>query len=430
MADHTPEGEQDTIVVTMPVTLKVSDPVIVGETRATLSAADINDLPDSAFAYIEDGGKKDSEGKTTPRSLRHYPIQDKAHADNAAARAAAALAGDDADAKAIAGKAMPKIKAAQAKFNGQSNSSEPEDEQRVPKRTPRRKARHRAVPLMPEVRHWAASGLELRSSADSDTITITGEPIVYNTDYQVRDLFGEFTERMTTGVAANVLADGVDCRFLFNHDGLPLARTVSGTLVLEDTPTALRFSARLDARQQLANDLAVAVERGDISQMSCGFIVAEDNWDERMEDRTILRLADLLDVSAVTYPASPTTSIDVARRMAMEIPVESRARARKLYADLRAGKMLSQANQDKIVEAASALHQILDNSGFDPQQLIEDSSPVDDDEAVGVESDDASDPSYADGSGVRSDDPGEPIRAAKLATLRVQMNARKLRRAA
>lgn len=33
----------------------------------------INDLPDAAFAYIEPGGKKDEEGKTVPRSLRHLP---------------------------------------------------------------------------------------------------------------------------------------------------------------------------------------------------------------------------------------------------------------------------------------------------------------------------------------------------------------------
>jgi hypothetical protein len=37
-----------------------------------------NELPDSAFACIESGGKKDDEGKTTPRSLRHYPHH---HAD-------------------------------------------------------------------------------------------------------------------------------------------------------------------------------------------------------------------------------------------------------------------------------------------------------------------------------------------------------------
>lgn len=46
----------------------------------------INDLPDSDFAYIEPGGKKDEEGKTVPRSLRHLPIHDAAHVRNALAR--------------------------------------------------------------------------------------------------------------------------------------------------------------------------------------------------------------------------------------------------------------------------------------------------------------------------------------------------------
>lgn len=40
---------------------------------AEWTTAFINNLPDSAFAYIESGGEKDDEGKTTPRSLRHFP---------------------------------------------------------------------------------------------------------------------------------------------------------------------------------------------------------------------------------------------------------------------------------------------------------------------------------------------------------------------
>ena len=53
---------------------------------AKLSAKAINNLPDSDFAYIAPGGKKDSEGKTAPRSLRHLPIPDAAHVRNALAR--------------------------------------------------------------------------------------------------------------------------------------------------------------------------------------------------------------------------------------------------------------------------------------------------------------------------------------------------------
>ena len=41
--------------------------------KAVWSTAFINKLPDAAFAWIQPGGKKDEDGKTVPRSLRHLP---------------------------------------------------------------------------------------------------------------------------------------------------------------------------------------------------------------------------------------------------------------------------------------------------------------------------------------------------------------------
>jgi len=60
--------------------------------KAEWSAAYVNDLPDGAFLYVEGGGEKDGEGKTKPRSLRHFPYKDKdgkidvPHLRNAVAR--------------------------------------------------------------------------------------------------------------------------------------------------------------------------------------------------------------------------------------------------------------------------------------------------------------------------------------------------------
>jgi len=60
--------------------------------EAVWSQSYIDNLPDSAFAYVSPGGSKDSEGKTTPRSLRHLPHHDSAgsvdlaHLANANAR--------------------------------------------------------------------------------------------------------------------------------------------------------------------------------------------------------------------------------------------------------------------------------------------------------------------------------------------------------
>jgi site-specific DNA-adenine methylase len=44
--------------------------------KAQWTRSYINDLPDSAFLHVEPGGHKDDEGKTVPRSLRHFPVRD------------------------------------------------------------------------------------------------------------------------------------------------------------------------------------------------------------------------------------------------------------------------------------------------------------------------------------------------------------------
>jgi len=75
--------------------------------RAAMATADVNDLPDDQFGHIEPGGTKDGSGKTVPRSLRHFPLHDKAHVQAAARDAPKSPFGD---------KAMPAIKKAAAKF--------------------------------------------------------------------------------------------------------------------------------------------------------------------------------------------------------------------------------------------------------------------------------------------------------------------------
>jgi HK97 family phage prohead protease len=464
--------------------------VLLDEERDEMSAKAINDLPDSAFAFIEPGGEKDTEGKTTPRSLRHFPVHDKPHVQNALARAPQSPFGD---------KAMPKILAAAKKFgieaaeqksddtgaeeraecptcsgtgkimdghrdcpdcNGtgsvQENSADTGADERAVKR---RKERRRAVPLGRELRHFPVAGLEVREKADTNEITITGRPIVYNEPYLVRDALGEFEERMLPGCASEILSRGVDCRLLLNHEGLAMARTTARTLQLLDTPEALTFKATLDARQQIANDFAIAVERGDMDQMSVGMIVGRDVWGEAggRETRDVHGLDDLLDVSGVTYPCSPSTTLEIAKRMALEMPVESRARIRQLEVALRSGRMapeeladllallqgneeragqvLGKAHKGQLIDAAKAIHGVLEAAGYDPADLIEtgeEGSSEDGSEGTpggngGV--------AAQDGSLARSDtivDPGEGIRATTKTArvLSLELEARRHRRKA
>lgn len=364
------------------------------EDRKTLKAADLNALDDSDFAYI------DSDGD------RHLPIHDEAHVRAALARFNQTQFDTPADKTAAA----KKIVAAAKKFDievspdtpvGQAAGLKAEksaDDEDVTERADdvcstcdgkgtimqghrkcpdcsggsetksARKPRHRAgIPAAREtrlhsgaieVRRFETDELEVRSGKSGNTIEVTGTPIVYNSPYSVTDMFGEFTETMAPGVAANVLSGQPDVRFLFNHDGLPLARSSSGTLEMRDSKDGLTITATLDSRQQLANDLAVAIERGDVSQMSCGFIVANDTWNDDMTSRTIYRFSDLLDVSAVTYPASPTTSISIAERMMREAPVESRARVRRMWAvskELRNGRQLTPESASLMMDGLEVL---------------------------------------------------------------------------
>ncbi len=79
------KSELDDIVVHKEIETTESD------TRATWDTAYVNDLPDSAFLYVEPGDK-DEDGKTVPRSKRHFPVKDAdgsydvAHVRNAIAR--------------------------------------------------------------------------------------------------------------------------------------------------------------------------------------------------------------------------------------------------------------------------------------------------------------------------------------------------------
>lgn len=163
--------------------------------------------------------------------------------------------------------------------------------------------------------HSAHRRLEVRDikGGSGTLVNVEGEPIQYRSPYTVVDRFGEFQETMLPGVASHLLASA-DCRFLINHTGLPLARSSAGNLKLSDTPTSLRFTATVDTRSRQANDLIVAIERADVTSMSVGFVVAEggDRWSSDYTQREVSRFRSLEDVSAVTYPASPSTTISLA----------------------------------------------------------------------------------------------------------------------
>ena len=155
-----------------------------------------------------------------------------------------------------------------------------------------------------EVRKLAK--LEVRATPDGGA-TLEGYATVYNFAYDLGGgpAAGGFTEIIASGATAKSAAEA-DVRLLVNHDGIPLARTKSGTMTLQSDDIGLRVSAQLDPTNPMAASLRSAMERGDMDQMSFAFKVIRDSWDAQYDVRTIHEVR-LYDVSVVTYPASGAT---------------------------------------------------------------------------------------------------------------------------
>jgi HK97 family phage prohead protease len=110
---------------------------------------------------------------------------------------------------------------------------------------------------------------------------------------------------------------------LLNHEGMPLARTKSGTLELRDSKDGLGVKANLDLANPLVQTLASSLKRGDVDEMSFAFRVTEQKWeahDDFPDDDQSLRTITAVnlnrgDVSAVTFGASDATDIDIVRSL-------------------------------------------------------------------------------------------------------------------
>jgi HK97 family phage prohead protease len=156
--------------------------------------------------------------------------------------------------------------------------------------------------------------VEIRSDGDSNSFTVRGYASVVEHAYDVYGgpEKGGWTETIARDAFAKTLADNPDVAFLINHDGIPLARTRSGTLTLSADNTGLASEASIDGASPLGQTLRSAMGRGDLDQMSFGFRVTRQEWNEEYTERRITEVSlDHGDVSIVTYPANPATSMSI-----------------------------------------------------------------------------------------------------------------------
>jgi HK97 family phage prohead protease len=172
-----------------------------------------------------------------------------------------------------------------------------------------------------ERRTFTVRDVEARQAEDG-TMTLRGYAAVFNE----ASVPLPFIETIAPGAFRKTLSETPDVRLLINHEGLPLARTKNGTLTLTEDDRGLYMDAII-ADTTEGRDLYKLVERGDVDQMSFAFRVIRQKYNEDRSQRTLteVSLADG-DVSVVTYPAYPTTSVEAreALRKAIDAVKEGR----------------------------------------------------------------------------------------------------------
>lgn len=155
--------------------------------------------------------------------------------------------------------------------------------------------------------HYSKHDSTLQTREENGERIIEGYAAKYDTETNI----GPFRETIARGAFDNVLDN--DVRALVNHDpSLVLGRTSSGTLELSTDDIGLKYRVKL-GNQQYATDLYESIQRGDISQSSFAFTIKEQTWSEDRSTRKVEEVAQLLDVSPVTYPAYKEATV-IARK--------------------------------------------------------------------------------------------------------------------
>ena len=151
---------------------------------------------------------------------------------------------------------------------------------------------------------------------------VTGKPILYNSLTNI----GAFDEIIEAGALDG--ADLKDVRFLVNHntDMIPLARSrnnnENSTMRMTVDDGGMNIRVNLDtANNSDAKNLYSAIQRGDIDGMSFMFTVDADDWENLETDhptRHIKKIGKVFEVSAVTFPAYPETTISARNALTLD----------------------------------------------------------------------------------------------------------------
>mgnify|MGYP002515394992 FL=1 len=154
-------------------------------------------------------------------------------------------------------------------------------------------------------------------NAQDDEKRVTGYATTFDEPYTLYS-DGDYEVREVIDPSAFDNCDMSDVIMQYNHEGRVFARLSNGTLKLNiDKSKGLEIDADLDGTE-LGRQVYEEIKGGYTNRMSMGFKVdkSADVWTRQetdgktIEERRVMSVVKLYDVSAVSIPANPGTSIE------------------------------------------------------------------------------------------------------------------------
>ena len=179
-------------------------------------------------------------------------------------------------------------------------------------------------------REYRNMTFEVRTDGDEPSFLVEGYASTFE-PYKLIEIDGEdYNERIEPTAFDG--ADLSDVVYRIDHEGKVYARSSAGTVKLDIDEHGLHQITDL-SRTRAAREHYEDIVAGNYPQMSFAFTVAEDHYDAESRTRIIDRIAKVFDISAVSFPANPTTELHVRDYFNGVIEAEKAAEAERLQAE-------------------------------------------------------------------------------------------------
>lgn len=273
------------------------------ETRAKYTDAEVEAMGAKGHAF------------RNPDGHFSFPVGDAEDLDNAIKAVGRGGADHDAIRKYIIGRAKALGLSSQipVTWNADGSAGGQSSAQRDPGWEQRRKRWAGSLIRKPARRSMVMEMRAMPDGTGGTNFEFEGYGAVFDAPFRMFDPWGdEYREVVRPGAFTRTLGNpDLYVPFLIGHNdqGIPLAQTANRTMTLSQDSRGLHVLAQMDGRRSDVRNLAYAVERGDMDQMSIGFVTMEQDWSPDWEQRSMLDLEmHQGDVSSVAVAANPATA--------------------------------------------------------------------------------------------------------------------------